>query len=63
MRESDLGGSFRVGLLVVFIIAAGLTLAHDGIEMAYGPADLAMLGGFIMLMVWLLSPRKKRLHD
>lgn len=58
-----MNGKFRVSLLVVFIIATGLTVWHEGIEMTYGPADLAMLGGFILLMVWLLSPRKKRLHD
>ena len=48
-----------VGLLPIFLTALGVTIWNNGGIHAHGWADYAMLGVFILLMIWLLSPRKK----
>jgi hypothetical protein len=53
-------------LLPIFFVAAGLVIWKNGGVNSHGWADTAMLGVFILLMIWLLSPRrsdKRTGHD
>ena len=57
---------FSPGLLPIFFVAAGLVIWKNGGVNSHGWADTAMLGVFILLMIWLLSPcrsDKRTGHD
>lgn len=49
-----------VGMLPIFFVALVLGIWNNGFENAHGWADIAMFGVFILLMIWLLTPRRKR---
>jgi len=49
---------YVVGFLPILFMAAGLTIWNNGGLNAKGTADYVMLGLFILLMIWLLSPRR-----
>ena len=49
-----------VGLLPIFFVALVLGVWNNGLAHAHGWADIAMFGVFVLLMIWLLTPRRKR---
>jgi len=51
---------FSPGWLPIFFVAAGLVIWKNGGINSHGWADTAMAGVFILLMIWLLSPRRNK---
>jgi ABC-type enterobactin transport system permease subunit len=48
----------KVGLLAAFGVATAVTIWNNGGINSHGWQDTLMFGVFIVLMVWLLSPRR-----
>lgn len=49
---------YQAGLLPIFFMAMGLVIWKNGGINAHGWGDYVMFGLFVLLMIWLLTPRR-----